>query len=142
PIYPGEDNSYVADCAAASPERFAAVCVVDPRSDEAADRLDYWVTQRGCKGLRLRPRLPAEEASFGHAATFPLWERERSLGVVVSVLGDPKHLPALAQLAERFPEVAVVLDHMGHPTVQDGVGSEAFQLLLSLAHFPRVFVKT
>src|SRR5205823_977830 len=46
-----------------------------------------------------------------------------------------------AQLAERFPEVAIVLDHMGHPAVQDGVRSPAFQQLLDLARFPRVFVK-
>src|SRR5439155_9485276 len=72
PLYPGEDNSYIADCAAARPDRFAAVCVVDPRRDGAADRLDYWVTHRGCKGLRLRPRVAAEEASFGDPATFPL----------------------------------------------------------------------
>src|SRR3989304_3204534 len=60
PIYPGEDNSYVADCAAARPDRYAAVCVVDPGRPEAADRLEYWVDQRGCRGLRLRPRLPRE----------------------------------------------------------------------------------
>src|SRR6266852_1539281 len=59
PMYPGEDNSYVANCAAAQPDRIAAVCVVDPRQPEAADRLEYWVREHGCKGLRLRPRLVA-----------------------------------------------------------------------------------
>jgi L-fuconolactonase len=141
PLYPGEDNSYVADCAAASPERLAAVCVVDPRSGEAADCLEYWVSQRGCKGLRLRPRVPAEEACFGDAATFPLWERAQSLHVAVSLLAGPQHLPAIAAVAERFPGVPVVLDHMGHAAVQEGVRSEAFQLLLSLARFPRVYIK-
>jgi predicted TIM-barrel fold metal-dependent hydrolase len=141
PVYPGEDNSYIADCAAAWPDRFAAVCVVDPRMGEAARRLEYWVTQRGCKGLRLRPRLAGEEASFGDPATFPLWDRARSLRVVVSVLADPKHLPALTRLVQRFPEVAVVLDHMGHAAVQDGASSDAFRSLLHLAQFPQVFVK-
>src|SRR5262245_33785236 len=79
PMYPGEDNSYVADCAAAQPERFAVVCVVDPRKEGAADRLEYWVRQRGCTGLRLRPRFPDEAACFGAPSTFPLWERARDL---------------------------------------------------------------
>ena len=56
PLYPGEDNSYVADAAAGEPDRFKAVCVVDPRKPDAAERLEYWAGKRGCKGLRLRPR--------------------------------------------------------------------------------------
>jgi predicted TIM-barrel fold metal-dependent hydrolase len=141
PVYPGEDNSYVADCAAADPERLAAVCVVDPRSAGAAERLEYWVAQRGCKGLRLRPRIPEETACFGAASTFPLWERVRALQVVISVLANMEHLPALAALAERFPEVAVVIDHMAFPNVAAGIGSSALQPLLGLARYPRVFVK-
>jgi predicted TIM-barrel fold metal-dependent hydrolase len=141
PVYPGEDNSFVADCAAADPQRLAAVCVVDPRSAGAAERLETWVTQRGCKGLRLRPRIPGEAACFGAASTFRLWERARALQVVISVLANAEHLPALTALAERFPDVAVVIDHMANPAVADGVGVAAFQVLLGLARFPRVFVK-
>lgn len=141
PLYPGEDNSYVADCAATDSERLAAVCVVDPRSPAAADRLETWVRERGCRGLRLRPRVPEEAAVFGQPRTFPLWERVRALGVVVSVLGAAEHLPAVAALAERFPEVAILLDHLGHPDVAAGVESPAFAALLALARYPRVFVK-
>src|SRR5687768_15266618 len=81
PLFPREDNSYVADCAAAAPERLAAVCVVDPRSPEAPDRLEYWVRERGCRGLRLRPGVAAEAACFGQPATYPLWEMAQRLGV-------------------------------------------------------------
>jgi predicted TIM-barrel fold metal-dependent hydrolase len=141
PLYPGEDNSYVADCAAANPERFAAVCVVDPLKEGAADRLEYWVLGRGCRGLRLRPRLPSESAMFGHPDTYPLWERARSLKVIVSVLASPEHLQAIAALAERFPEVPIVIDHMGYPDVTGGVGAPGFKALLDLSHFQRLFVK-
>ena len=34
PLYPGEDNSYVAHCATRQPERFCAVCVVDSGAPE------------------------------------------------------------------------------------------------------------
>jgi L-fuconolactonase len=141
PVFPGEDNSYVADCAARQPERFAAVCVVDPRMDGAADRLDYWASARGCRGLRLRPHMPEEAVLFGDPATYPLWERARMLGITINVLANPSHLGLLASLANRFPEVALVIDHMGHPNVAAGVHSAGFQSLLYLARFPRVFVK-
>lgn len=141
PLYPGEDNSYVAECAAAQAERYAAVCVVDPRRPGAADRLVYWVEERGCRGLRLRPRITGEEVLFGDPATYPLWERARALDVVVNVLANPEHLPALTSLVERFPDVTVLIDHMAHPDVAAGVQSPPFRTLLGLARYPRVHVK-
>ena len=141
PMYPGEDNSYVADCAAAQPERFAAVCVVDPRAPGADERLDYWVRQRGCRGLRLRPRFPAEFASFGDPSTYPLWERARDLGIAVNLLANPEHLPTTASLAQRFPDVPILIDHIGHPDASAGVSAPGFQKLLDLAQYPNVYVK-
>ncbi|MBC7810780.1 MAG: amidohydrolase [Burkholderiales bacterium] len=141
PMFPGEDNSYVADSAAANPERFTAVCIIDPRTPGTEDRLEYWVRERGCKGLRLRPRFKAEEAIFGSPATYPLWERIRALNVVVNVLANPEHLATTAALAGRYSDVPIIVDHMGHPDVNAGVDSPAFQALLDLAQFPQVFVK-
>jgi predicted TIM-barrel fold metal-dependent hydrolase len=141
PVYPGEDNSYVADCARAQPERFAAACVVDPRLPGAADRLEYWARERGCRGLRLRPRLSGEADVFGHPSTDELWRRARALNVVVSVQANPEHLVTVGRLAEQHPEVPIVLDHMAHPDIAAGVGAPGFQALLALARYPRVFVK-
>src|SRR5437764_11061096 len=58
PMFRGEDNGYVADAAGARPDRLAAVCVVDPRVPSAADRLEHWAVGHGCRGLRLRPKVP------------------------------------------------------------------------------------
>jgi L-fuconolactonase len=140
PVYRGEDNAYVADAAAGDPGRLAAVCVVDPRVPGAETRLEQW-TGRGCRGLRLRPKFAAESAAFGDPSTFPLWEKARALGVVVSVLADPVHVPVIDALAGRFPEVAVVVDHLAHPDVSEGVAGAGFRALLGLARHPRVFVK-
>jgi L-fuconolactonase len=141
PLFPGEDNSYVADCAAAAPERLAAVCVVDPRSPEAPDRLEYWVRERGCRGLRLRPGVAAEAACFGQPATYPLWEMAQRLGIVVNLLCNSEHLPVISDLARRFPGVRIAIDHLGHPDPAGGTGSPAFQALVALADCPNVCVK-
>ncbi len=140
PVFPGEDNRYVADCAAACPDRLAAVCVVDPRAAGAEDRLEHWVVGRGCRGLRLRPKLVDESAAFG-PRSYSLWERARRLGIVISVLANPEHLSTLAALAARFPEVPIVLDHLAHPRLSEGVAGPGFQSLLSLVEFPNIHVK-
>ncbi len=141
PIYPAEDNSLVADCATTEPDRFAAVCVVDPNTPDAADKLEYWVSERGCRGLRLRPAVPAEEAAFGAVSSFPIWECAAQLGIVINVLARQRHMPALDSLGERFPTVPVIVDHMAHPDVSAGVGSAEFQTLLGLARHENVYVK-
>ena len=105
PLYPGEDNSYVADCAARDPDRLAAVCYVDPRREGADRRLRYWVRERGCRGLRIRPSVPGEEVTFGRPASYPVWEAAQDLGIAVNLLMRMEHVPALAGLAERFPRV-------------------------------------
>ena len=142
PLFPGEDNSYVADCAQADPARFAAVCVVDPRREDAAQQLSYWVEERGCRGLRLRPKVPAETACFGAPSTFDLWERIVELGVTVSLLADVKHLTAVDQIARRFPTANIVIDHLAHPDLTGEMPSVEFQQLLQLSRHSQVFVKT
>jgi predicted TIM-barrel fold metal-dependent hydrolase len=47
------DNSYAADCARAHPDRFVCVVIVDQRQPDAPQRLNYWVKERGARGLRL-----------------------------------------------------------------------------------------
>lgn len=141
PICAGEDNGYIADLAELEPERFAAVCVVDPRAPEAVDRLEYWARGRGCRGLRLRPKKGDEEASFGAPVADALWQRCAELGLVVSVYAGPAHLRTLSELAARFPDVAIVVDHMAHPAPSRGAADEEFRQLLALARRPRVFVK-
>ena len=141
PLYPGEDNSYVADCAAAEPDRLAAVCYVDPRREGADRRLRYWVEERGCRGLRIRPNVPGEEVTFGRSASYPVWEAARDLGIAVNLLMRMDHVPALAGLAERFPQVPLLIDHMAYPDVTAGTGDPAFQALLALSRYPQVSVK-
>lgn len=141
PLYPGEDNSYIAECAARNPARFAAVCVVDPRSPGAEERLEYWVLRRGCKGLRLRPRVSAESEILASPQILPLWQRADTLRIVVSILGSPEHLPLIAAAAERFPSLRIILDHIAHPAVEDGVRGERFRKLLEMARYPHIYLK-
>lgn len=140
PVFRGEDNSHVAECARAEPHRFAAVCVVDPRTPEAPARLAHWVGE-GCRGLRMRPRLPDEANIFGDPTTFPLWQAAAKSWIVISLLASVEHAPAIASLAERFPQCAIVVDHLGHPSTDHGADLSEFRPLLALARLRNVYLK-
>lgn len=138
PLYPGDDNSYVADCAASNPDRFAAVCVVDPRQADALSRLEHWVSDRSCRGLRLRPKVPAETECFGATSTFPIWEFAQQTNIVINVLGSFEHLPAVGELAARFSDVPIIIDHLAHPP---DCRPETCAALLALADHHNVSLK-
>jgi L-fuconolactonase len=141
PLFPGTDNSYVADSAANEPLKFKAVCVVDSRSPDAAENVQYWAQVRGCAGMRLRPWRADESDLFGDPSTFALWERAQALKLVVSLLMNPAQLQTLNSLAVRFPAVPIVIDHMGHPNVSTGKDSADFKSLLGLARHMNIYVK-
>ena len=138
PVYPGEDNQFVVRCARANPQRYAVVCVIDPRLPSAARRLAIWVEHNGCRGLRLRPKVPDEAACFGAPETFPIWEYAAEAGVVISVLCDWEHLPIINQLAKRFPSVNIVVDHLAHPP---SLRVDDCSDLLNLARHANVYLK-
>ena len=52
----GLDNSYQCDSAKQYAPRTVAVGILDPAAPDAADKLSYWVHERGMQGVRSRVR--------------------------------------------------------------------------------------
>lgn len=141
------DNAYMADCARRFPERFRAVCVIDPRGPGAPAELRRW-RDRGVTGIRLRAFRageagPADPAApwFGTEETLPLWEAIAETGTIVCPLGAGTDLARVPGLLSRFPSVRVVVDHLNNPVTARGLGQPPFQALLALAAVPNVYVK-
>ncbi|HIC89347.1 MAG TPA: amidohydrolase [Anaerolineae bacterium] len=96
-------------------ERFILCCQVNPHFGlEAVDELEYCVSELGMRGLKLMPTY------HGYAVHSPLvdpvMEKARQLGIVVNIhSGSANALPLqIAALASRYPEVPIVMDHMGY----------------------------
>ena len=135
------DNSYAADASAAHRDRYASVCVVDPLLPDAPDRLSYWVTERGMRGIRLFTSTQPEGTWLDDPATFPLWERCAALGIPVTVQVMARQLHKLRPVLERFPGLPVAVDHMGAPALDDGPPYEAAKPMWDLAEYPNVHLK-
>ena len=89
----------------------------------------------------MRPRVDGEETIFGKTETYAVWEAAQELGIAVNLLMNSEHIPALADIAERYPQVPLLIDHMAHPDVSAGRDAAEFKTLLALSKFNHVSVK-
>jgi predicted TIM-barrel fold metal-dependent hydrolase len=119
-------NDLVADLVERHPDRFIPFAGVDLlKGAEAVRELERLVSERGFRGLSLRPfmiGLPADDRRY-----YPLYAKCVELDVPVSIhtsanwttvavndFGHPRHLDTVAA---EFPELRIVMSHGGYPWV-------------------------
>jgi len=134
------DNRYATDCARTHPDRFSCVVIVDQRRPDAPERLSYWVKERGARGLRLVTNTEPE-TFLDDPQMFPVWQMAASLGIPICILTRFHQVGRLPTVLERFPNVPVVLDHLGAPRLSDGPPYESLQPLFELVRFANVYLK-
>jgi len=139
----GHDNSYVADAVAAYPDRFTGVFSVDVLASDAPERMRHWV-ERGLTGLRLftiGSTMPDQASWLDDPKTYPAWQCASELGLSICLQMSATALPQMIRLAERFPKVRIILDHMARPQIEDGPPYAAAASLFALAKYPSVYLK-
>jgi L-fuconolactonase len=108
-----EDNAWLANAAAAHPSVMAFIAYGDPLADDLEHSLDWISTLPKARGVRFR--LEGSDPSvvldprFGRAL---LAASER--GLLVELLIQPVHLPAVARVLD-VTGVAAVIEHMAKP---------------------------
>lgn len=139
PMHYRWDCRYVGDTLKKYPRKFQGVCRVDPEASDAADELSKWTEEWGFRGVRLSPAANASGDWIDNRSLMdPIWKRAEELKVPMCILTRPSRLPAIASLADRHPNLDIVIDHMADCRLQD---LEGRKLLLDLAKFPRMYVK-
>lgn len=133
------DHRYLTEVLKRYPGKFAGVCLVDPLAKDAPEQLEALVAQ-GYKGLRINPLARGDEW-LDDPATYPLWEAADRLGVIISALILPQQLGKLETMVNRFPDVTVVIDHMGRAKGSDGFPYPSFQPVLQLSEYPNTYLK-
>jgi predicted TIM-barrel fold metal-dependent hydrolase len=139
----GFDNSYVVDACNRFPERLLAVGSVDVRAPDAVDTIRGWVS-RGLAGLRIFTGGSTKDfdpSELEDPAAFPAWELLGELGLSMCIQTGPIGLPQVRALALRFPNVPIILDHLGRPDPTDGPPYKCAQSLFDLAEIPSIYLK-
>lgn len=132
------DNSYLASVLKRYPQTFHGVCRVNPEDPAAPDHLTHLTHEQGFHGVRLSPSATPDGDWIRGPLMPPLWRRCAQLKVPMTILAPVTRMPDLAPLIEQNPDLTVVIDHMADSPLDH---PEQLDLLLTLARYPKVFVK-
>ena len=115
----GYDNSYVVDCALRRPDRFTSVGVFDAQDPGTPELIDRLVGEQGLGGARLCAVRPWEMDTgwFNSLAAMKVWETAAKHRLPVAIIFFHYHLPyalpAMRLIAELFPDLPIIIDHVG-----------------------------
>lgn len=145
-IYHGWDNNYVADCVKRYPDRLKGHGLIDPTDPKVADKLTYWMQERGLHGMRFSPMYYQNGNNGGDAwidakETHRLWEKAEELGAVFNFFIAPPQLPKLEKMVQAHPKVRIIIDHFSQVNLGDADPEPQIRLLLAMGKYPNVWVK-
>jgi predicted TIM-barrel fold metal-dependent hydrolase len=107
----GYDDRYAMDVVARWPGRFALVSPVDAGRPDIGDFIAAWRKQPGTVGLRLL-HTEIDIAAITSARYAPMFRALQALKVPLCVFA-PGHLTSIGELARRYPDLSLVVDHLG-----------------------------
>jgi len=139
----GFDNQYVVDGCNQYKERLVAVGSVDMMADDVPAVIDAWVA-KGLAGLRIFTGGSTKDfdpSELDNPKAFKAWEMLAERQLPMCIQTGPIGLPQVRMLAEKFPDVNIILDHLGRPDVLDGAPYANASSLFSLADLPNIYLK-
>jgi predicted TIM-barrel fold metal-dependent hydrolase len=141
PSWPGDRNDYAIEAANRYPDRFRVMGRIPLQNPQSATLLPRWKEQPAMLGVRVLfvgPRLPW--LTDGTADWF--WPAAEKAQVPVMFFA-PGQVLRFASIAERHPQLTLIMDHMclTASMVKDNTLAEAVDQAIALAKYPNVSVK-
>ena len=116
------DNEGLAPQIQGNPRTIGCAVLNPHLGRKGVEELKRAVTEWGFQGLKLMPS--AHKFEIDDEIVDPFVETARDLGIVVSIhsgIGN-SHPTRIGRLAGRYPEVSIIMDHMGFPEhVQEAI---------------------
>jgi predicted TIM-barrel fold metal-dependent hydrolase len=140
PRYYGWDNSYISYSLHKYPKLFVAHGLLDPEGPDPAGRLRYWIEEHGFQGMRFSPIYAPHSTWLNSKSQYPLWREAERLRAVFNFYILPHQMPMLEDMAERFPGVKIVIDHLGKPDLAAPDPWADFRKMFRLKRFKQVWV--
>ena len=143
PSWIGETNAYALEAAEQYPDRFAVMGRFDSEDPAFLAQLPTWLDQPHMLGIRITFNTPHFVAGLDEGIFEPLFAGCDRYRIPLMALFSGPLLAKVAPVAEKYPGMPLIMDHMGNLTREQGPAAFAYiDLLLALAKYPNVFVKT
>ena len=141
PSWEGDRVDYALETASRYPDRFAVMGRIPLANPQARDLLPKWKDQPGMLGIRLT-FLGANAAWLADGTADWVWPAAEKAGLPIMFLASGK-LPAFAPIAERHPQLTLIIDHMGLTLeiARNKMIPGAIDQAAALAKYPNVSVK-
>jgi L-fuconolactonase len=139
----GFDNSYVVDGCNQHKDRLIAVGSVDMLADDVPAVIKGWA-DGGLAGLRIFTGGSTKDfdpSELDNPKSFKAWEVLAKLKLPMCIQTGPVGLPQVRMLAEKFPTVNIILDHLARPDVLDGPPYANAAALFELRDLPNIYMK-
>ena len=119
PSWEGDRNDLALEAASSHPDRFCIMGRFDPDAPGARDALAGWKKQKGMLGVRLTfhtevLRQPLLDGRFDW-----VWGELEKHGIPAMVLFHHEYMHLADKVAERYPGLRLVLDHLGLKSGKD-----------------------
>jgi predicted TIM-barrel fold metal-dependent hydrolase len=116
----GTDNSYLLDVCKEHPNRALPVVILSPTDAKTPATLQKWAKENRLAGVRFTGTPNAQGAApFLADESKDTWAAANDLGIVIVLMPLGNNIPAalkkIAELADRYPNVKIAMDHIGFP---------------------------
>jgi predicted TIM-barrel fold metal-dependent hydrolase len=141
PSWPGDRNDYALEAAHRYPNRFHVMGRIPLKNPQSAELLPKWREQPGMLGVRLLFNgASLTWATDGTADWF--WPAAEKAQIPVMFFA-PGQVSKFAAIAERHPQLTLIIDHMGlnAAMLKDNSIPAAIDQAVALAKYPNVSVK-
>lgn len=135
------DNRYMLDMIAKHRGVFSGVGIVDHQAADVAAKMKQ-LAKQGVRGFRLHARGNAAQQWVNDPGMATVWKTARDEGLAVCPLINPRDLPYVDTLCERYPGTQVVVDHFARVGITGKIVPDELEALCRLARFQDVHVKT
>ena len=147
-----DDHSYLEYCFENEPSAgfFKGTCLFDPFAPDTRARMEALVKKHRGRIVALRvhqmhergekpwPSGAIKNRDLADPRIKQVWRKAGDLGLAIQVHFKPWYAAGIGRLAEEFPDIPVVLDHLGRA----GMGTAAdYDGVLKLAKLPNTTMK-
>lgn len=141
-IWDPASNDYAVEAHRKHPDRFATLGWFDTARPAENGFIERFVAQPGMLGLRFVLVSPEQATRLRDGSLDWIWSSADRLQLPVGMIVPAELNGDLARLAERFPGMRLLIDHLGiRPFEKLPEAAGELDGILALARFPNVAVK-